>query len=109
VISSHWRAGLIAGAALFAVPALSAPAAHTYPIVIRQMAFSAAPAGLRVGDTVEWVNADIFLHSATSKTGGFDVTLKPGAHVRMTLTKAGTFGFICRYHPGMSGRLVVAK
>ena len=107
--SSHWRVGLIAGAALIAVPVLSQAAGRTYPLTIRQMAFGPAPAGLRVGDSVEWINADIFLHSATSKAGGFDVTLKPKAHVRMTLTRAGTFAFTCRYHPGMGGRLAVAK
>jgi plastocyanin len=109
VSSSHWRVGLIAGAALAAAPALSQAAGRTFPLTIRQMAFAAAPAGLRVGDTIEWVNDDIFLHSATSKDGGFDVTLKPKAHVRMRLSRAGTFPFICRFHPGMGGRLVVAK
>lgn len=73
------------------------------------MAFGPVPEGLRVGDTLEWVNNDIFLHSATSKDKGFDLELKPKAHVRMVLTKAGTFAFFCRYHPSMMGRLVVAK
>lgn len=109
MFSSHWRIGLIAGAALLAVPASSRTAAHVYPLTIRQMAFGPAPADLRVGDTIEWVNDDIFLHSATSKVGGFDVTLKPKAHVRMVLTRAGTFAFTCRFHPGMAGRLTVSK
>jgi plastocyanin len=100
---------MFAGAALAAASASSATAARTYPIVVKAMAFAPAPAGLRVGDAIEWVNADIFLHSATSKAGGFDVTLKPGAHVRMTLTRPGAYGYICRYHPGMNGRLSVAK
>ena len=107
--SLHWRSAVIAGAALLAVPVTSQAAPHTYPVTIRQMAFSPAPTGLRVGDTIEWVNDDIFLHSATSKDGGFDVTLKPKAHVRMVLTKPGSFAFVCRYHPGMGGRLTVAK
>jgi plastocyanin len=105
---SRWRIGFIAGAALAAVPVLAAAAPRAVPVVIRNMAFGSAPQGLRVGDTVEWVNDDIFLHSATSPAGGFDVTLKPGAHVRMTLARAGTFAFTCRYHPGMRGRLTVA-
>lgn len=107
--SSHWRVGLIAGAVLCAVPAYVQAAGRTYVVTIRQMAFGPVPARLRIGDSIEWVNDDIFLHSATSKDGGFDVTLKPRARVRMALTRAGTFAFVCRYHPGMGGRLVVAR
>ncbi|MFL5296974.1 MAG: cupredoxin domain-containing protein [Phenylobacterium sp.] len=99
-------AGLL-GAALAVAPLPVLAAGHVYPVVIRQMAFAPPPAHLRVGDVIEWANDDIFLHSATAKDHSFDVTLKPKARVRMPLTKAGTFDFICRYHPGMKGRLVV--
>lgn len=73
------------------------------------MAFGASPAGLRVGDVIEWVNNDIFVHSATARDKSFDVELKPKAHVRMTLKQAGTVAFYCRYHPGMTGKLAVGK
>jgi plastocyanin len=109
VFPPRWRLGLLAGAALLAVPALSQAAGKTYPVTLQQMAFGPTPAHLRVGDTVEWVNNDIFLHSATAKDKSFDVTLKPKAHVTMALSRAGTFDFSCRYHPGMKGRLVVVK
>jgi plastocyanin len=97
----------LAVAALVAVPATAAP--QVYTITLQQMAFGAVPSGLRVGDSIEWVNNDIFLHSATAKDKSFDLELKPKAHVRMVLKKAGTIPFFCRYHPGMTGRLVVAK
>ena len=96
----------LAGAALVAVPASAAPKVHT--VTIRDMAFGTLPAGLRVGDVIEWVNGDIFVHSATAKDKSFDVELKPKARVRMMLKKAGRFAFYCRYHPGMTGTLVVA-
>lgn len=73
------------------------------------MAFGPVPADLRVGDTIEWVNNDIFLHSATARDKSFDVDLKPKAHVRIVLKKAGRIAFYCRYHPGMTGILVVSK
>jgi plastocyanin len=98
---------VVAGAALAAVPASAAPKVHV--VTIRQMTFGPTPVGLRVGDVVEWVNSDIFLHSATAKDKSFDVELKPKAHVRMTLKRAGTLAFFCRYHLGMTGWLVVAK
>jgi plastocyanin len=94
-----------AGAALVAVPASAAPKVHT--VTLQQMAFGPVPAGLRVGDTIEWVNSDIFLHSATARDKSFDVELKPKAHVRIVLKKAGRLAFYCRDHPGMTGTLVV--
>ena len=73
------------------------------------MAFGGLPAGLRVGDVVEWVNKDIFVHSATARDKSFDIELKPEVRVRMTLKRPGTVAFYCRYHPGMTGKLMVSK
>ena len=102
---------LLAGAALAATSACSPatpPAAKTYHVILKDLMFGPLPAQARVGDTIEWDNDDLFLHSATSAAGGFDVDVKAGAHVPMPLTRAGTFDFICKYHPGMKGRLVVS-
>ena len=97
----------LAGAAIAAVPASAAPKVHT--VTIRDMAFGALPTGLKVGDVIEWVNDDIFLHSATARDKSFDLDLKPKARVRMILKQAGTVAFYCRYHPGMTGKLAVGK
>ena len=104
---------LLAGAALAAVPvtgalAAKAPAPRVYTVSIQQMKFSPAPPkSIRVGDTVEWVNNDIFVHSATAKDQSFDAELKPRQHLWTTFHAAGTYAFYCRYHPGMTGTLVV--
>jgi plastocyanin len=71
------------------------------------MTFGPAPADARVGDVIEWVNADFLRHTATAD-GSFDVDLTPGAHAHVTLRKPGKIGFRCRYHPNMIGVLVVA-
>jgi len=106
----------LAGAALLAAPVSAALAAKharskapaIYTVTLQQMKFGPTPATLHVGDTVEWVNDDIFLHSATATDKSFDVELKPKAHLWTTFHKAGTYAFACRYHPGMTGTLVVA-
>ena len=98
------RALLIAIAGAAPVGAKAAP--RTVTIIVDKLAFGAVPAGLRVGDTVRWVNRDMFLHSATAR-GHFDIDLPPGAQRNMRLTKAGHFAFICKYHPGMKGDLTV--
>ena len=111
--------GLFLGMALFVATASVAATAH-HPaakpaakapvvIVIDKMAFGPAPAGLHVGDTVQWANHDIFLHSATATDHSFDLQLKPGATGQIVLTHAGTIGYTCKYHPAMKGRLVVQK
>jgi plastocyanin len=99
-------AATLAGA--LALAGCGKPAPATYAVTISNMAFGAAPATLRVGDSIEWVNADIFQHSATARDGGFDVELAPKAHALTVLTRPGRIQFYCRYHPGMTGALAVA-
>ena len=85
---------------------LAAPAAHTTTIVVNKLAFATAPTNLHVGDSVVWVNRDLFRHSATA-VGHFDIDLPPGAKRRMIVRRAGVFTFTCRFHPGMKGVLKV--
>ena len=102
-------AAALLGVAAMAGPAQAAPRAKIHTVTIDAMSFGPVPAGLRLGDTIEWVNNDIFVHSATADDKSFDVELKPKARVRMVLKKAGPVSFKCRYHPGMTGRLVIAN
>jgi plastocyanin len=92
--------------ALAVTAAIDAWAAH-YVIEINEMAFGPAPAHLSVGDTLEWKNSDIFRHTATSRTKGFDLDLPPQAHVPVTLTQAGVLDIYCRFHPTMKVTLTV--
>ncbi len=99
-----------AGALLIAMaggaPAGADAAPRTATVIVDKLAFGAVPANLRVGDTIVWINRDLFRHSATSG-GHFDIDLPPGAERRMRMTKAGRFAFICKYHPSMKGTLTV--
>jgi plastocyanin len=101
-------AGVLALAGALALAGCGKPAPATYTVTIANMAFGPPPADLRVGDAIEWVNADLFQHSATARDGGFDVDLAPKAHARTVLTHPGRVEFYCRYHPGMTGALAVA-
>ena len=84
-------------------------AAHTYTVVIDKMKFGALPTGLRVGDTIMWVNRDLFRHTVTATDHSFDIDLAAGKSGKIVMKKAGSTAFSCKYHPGMKGRLVVAK
>ncbi|WP_026359711.1 hypothetical protein [Sphingomonas sp. PR090111-T3T-6A] len=80
----------------------------TYTIVIDKMAFGAPPSGLHVGDTILWVNRDLFRHTATAADHSFNVDLAPGKSAPVTLTRAGRVAFTCTFHPGMKGVLNIS-
>lgn len=103
------RAVLLTVAASATTAALPAAAqTRTHTIVMEKMKFGPSPAGLRVGDTIVWVNRDLFRHTATARNQ-FDVDLAPGASGRTVLRAAGRIPYICRFHPGMTGVLTVAR
>ncbi len=103
-------APLMAAALAIASPAAAAapPKARVHTIVMASMGFGPAPARIRVGDTVVWVNKDIFRHTATARDKSFDVDLAPGKEGRTVVRKAGQIAYFCRFHPGMTGKLAVA-
>jgi plastocyanin len=74
---------------------------------IKDMTFGPAPATLKVGDTIRWQNDDILQHTATAKTGRFDLVLPPGKSATVTLQQAGKVTVFCRYHPGMTLQLTI--
>ena len=100
----------IAAVALVLLPANSAAAApRVHTVVIDKMKFGPVPAGVRAGDTIVWVNKDLFKHTATARDKSFNVDLPPGASGKTVIKHSGKIAFYCAYHPGMKGSLTVAK
>ena len=93
-------------AALFVV-SVSAQAA-TIEISMENLVIAPAELSAKVDDTVEFINKDIFAHTATARNGDFDVTMPPKKTVTMVLKKAGTVEYYCRFHPNMRAVLNVA-
>ncbi|MGI8593823.1 MAG: cupredoxin domain-containing protein [Solirubrobacteraceae bacterium] len=64
---------------------------------------------VRRGGTVTWTNEDRAPHTATVKGGtGFDTdTLQTGKSKRVPFPTAGSFAYICEFHPFMKGTVVV--
>ena len=86
--------------------ALPAPAAAaTHVVVIDKMKYGAVPA-LSVGDTVVFVNKDMFRHTVTASNNSFNLDLMPGARGSLHINTAGRAAFYCKYHPGMRGTMV---
>ncbi len=76
-------------------------------IEMKDVAFVPPGVVAHAGDVLEWHNDDIVAHTATSRGAGFDLTIMPGHRGRVVLTRAGTFSYICRFHPNMTGQVTV--
>ena len=89
--------------------AMAVPArAATIQITMQDLVIAPAEVSARVGDTIEWINKDVFAHTATARNGDFDITMPPKKTVTSVLTKAGTVEYYCRYHPNMKAVLKIA-
>ena len=82
--------------------------AATIQIVMENLVVSPAEVSAKVGDTIEWINKDVFAHTATARNGDFDVTIAPKKTATSVLKKAGTVEYYCRFHPNMKAVLTIA-
>jgi plastocyanin len=99
-----WTLSIVAALTL----AGSVPAhAATIQITMENLVIAPAETSARVGDTVEWVNKDVFAHTATARDGDFDVTMPPKTTMTLVLKKAGTVDYYCRFHPNMKAVLKI--
>ena len=81
--------------------------AATVRVSMQDLVFMPVETEAKVGDTVEWVNEDIFTHTATARNGDWDVTLPPKKAVKLVLKKAGMIDYYCRFHPNMKAGLTI--
>lgn len=98
---------LIVTALTMGLISISADAA-TIRISIDNLEFAPTAVTAAVGDTVEWINNDVFAHTATARNGDWDVATPPKKTVTLVLKKAGTIEYYCRFHPNMKATLTIA-
>ena len=68
------------------------------------------PATLTVapGSTVRWFNDDALPHTVTAADDSWDSgNLAPGGSFERRFDSAGSYAYLCRYHPGQTGTIVV--
>ena len=86
----------------------SASSAETQSISIKNFSFSPETITIPVGTIVAWENQDSAAHTVTSDNGAFESgSLSNGQTFQFTFNTAGTFDYHCRFHPGMTGRIIV--
>jgi plastocyanin len=103
-----------------AAPALAAPAPATKPaeapaslkpieVDVKDNVFAPATIHAKVGQKITWNMRGQIAHTVTATEGAqFDSgSLSPGASFSYTTKKAGTISYLCSFHQGMTGQIVV--
>lgn len=80
---------------------------ETRHVAIRDLAFQPSDLEVSVGDTVVWTNHDIVPHTVTFGDGEGRDEVPAGGTFRIIVTAGDTLAYVCRYHPTMTGRLIV--
>lgn len=80
--------------------------AETFQITVDKLDFLPADIKAKVGDTIEWVNKDVFAHTATVR-GDWDVMIPPKKTASFVLKTPGDVEYYCRFHPNMKARISV--
>jgi plastocyanin len=99
----HAIASLVAAALLWP----QAASAETIHVTIQNLVFAPAEVHAKVGDTIVWDNKDVFVHTATARSGNFDINIPANKLAQLELKQAGEVVYYCRFHPNMTGRLVI--
>jgi plastocyanin len=103
-----------------AAPALAAPAPATKPaeapaslkpieVAVKDNLFAPATIHAKVGQKITWNLDGQVAHTVTATEGAsFDSgALQPGASFSYVTKKAGTISYLCSFHQGMTGQIVV--
>jgi plastocyanin len=93
--------------AIVLVAFATSTSAATIHLTIKDLEFTPVEITARVGDVIEWSNADIVAHTATAMNGDFDVKIDRAGTASLTLTSPGVVDYYCRYHPNMKATLRV--
>lgn len=88
----------------------SGAASGNTTIIIKNFKFSPTPLTVKVGATITVHNEDSTTHTVTATDGSFNTGNIPGGGTAtFTVTKAGTFPYICNIHQYMHGTLIVTS
>jgi plastocyanin len=84
------------------------PKPRTHTVIIEGTRFQPETLTVRAGDTIVWVNKDLFPHTATASNSTFDSqVIAAGASWKLTVKKKGEFAYTCVFHPTMKAALLV--
>jgi plastocyanin len=95
---------ILAGTLVRTAAAAGAPS----EVSISNYAFTPVPLTVKVGTTVTWINHDDDPHAVDSTEGKFkSKALDTGSKFEFRFTEPGEYPFTCRFHPKMTGKIIV--
>jgi plastocyanin len=81
---------------------------QTHTVSISGFKFVPETLTVNAGDTVIWKNEDIVPHTATAEGKGFNSKgIESKASWKYVADKAGTYPYLCTFHPTMKAKLIV--
>ena len=84
------------------------PAPAAVVVHIKNFAYAPDTVTISAGQSVRFVEDDDTAHTVTASDGSFDSgNLEKGGSWVHAFTKAGTYNYVCTYHPYMKGKVVV--
>ena len=90
--------------------AAQAVASGSVDVAISGFAFKPAELTVTVGTKVTWTNQDSVGHNVKAADGSWGSdTLSNGQSFSKVFDTAGTFDYVCTFHPGMTGKIIVTK
>ena len=105
------RSGMhVPGAALLGlclVALATAGAAGTHTVVIENMRFNPSVLTVQRGDTIVWVNKDLFPHTATSDKRFDSGGIAANGSWSYLAERSGVYAYGCTFHPTMKGKIIV--
>ena len=70
--------------------------------------FEPSTLAIRAGETVRWFNDDALPHTVSAADGSWESgNLSSGQAFERRFATAGSYAYLCRYHPGMVGTIEV--
>jgi plastocyanin len=91
-------------------PVLKPAATAAVDAEIRDFAFAPATLSVPVGSTVTWRNTGEAPHTVTAEDGSFDSDMiAAGGSWARTFQTAGSFSYVCAFHPDMAGTVTVTS
>ena len=83
--------------ALLLVLVTASARAETIQIKIEKLTFVPSQVSAHVGDTIEWVNADFVVHTATARDGAWDIMIPANATKSVVLKTEGRWTIIAGF------------
>ncbi len=101
---------VVSSAASKSEPAAAQSASGSAEVMMSGFKFSPAELTVKVGTKVTWTNNDGAGHDVSASDGSFSSgTLSKGQTFSMVFDKEGTYAYVCTFHPGMEGKIIVTK